>query len=275
MPEPNDHKLPLGGRIYPVILRSFNAQAQLVKARINGEKKNVYYTPDELLRPDDPNLLDEYGAIVPEITGIWDRSGKRLLGEIGFDPSAWRVTSEYLRQSIQESVLDFCTETQASFRDDLFATYDQLKQAIRQEIDQGRLQNGESTSELTKRIMAYFRDSNRFRARRIAQTEAVRAHHNAREQSAKDTGVVIGWEWVTTSASCPICDAIANDPENPSGKRIIPIGERFATRGNNPNYRVIKYPPAHPFCRCTVKAVLNPAYNPNQKTVVFSLPVDL
>jgi len=267
--EPNDHNLPLGSRLYPILVGSFNAQARLVKERLTG-KKSIFYTPAELLRPSDKGLLEEYERIVPVITGIWDKSGKRLYRAVGLDPERWRVNSEYLKGAIRASTLNFAESTQATFHEDFNGHYDMLKHAIRAEIELGRLGAGDSTDQLTKRLMKYFQDNNRFRARRIAQTEAVRAHHLAMQWSAKDSGVVAGWQWVETSASCPICHAIAKDVNNPTGRRTVKLGQIFAVRGTNPDYKNIRHPPAHPFCRCTLKAVLEPSYTQDDKPIDWS-----
>jgi len=272
--EPNDHKLPLGGKLYGPIKRSFDAQGRLVVERLRRGYKSAYFTPAELLGPQDPQLRNELPAIVPTITGIWDKSGRRLYAELGFDPDRWRVTSEFLRASIYEAANDFCVATQETFRTDFGLTYDAIREEIRKEIDAGRLQSGESMSQLTNRLLKYFQEGNRWRARRIAQTEATRAHHLARERSAKETGVVLGWEWVTTSASCPVCDAIARDVNNKSGKRLIKLGQAFAINGTNPTYRVKRFPPAHPHCRCTVKAVVDPLYTGDPVPVQWSSLID-
>lgn len=274
MTEPNDFNLPLGSGIYAKILRSFNAQGRLVVDRVRGERRTeIWYTPDELLRPSDPGLTDEIKAFIPEITSIWEKSGKRLYVEIGFDPDRWRVVSEFLRSAIRDSVLDFAESTQKTFRDDLGLTYEEIKAAIRRELDEGRLQAGESMPELTKRLLKYFRDSNRPRARRIAQTEATRAHHLARERSARETGVVVGWEWRATSASCPVCDAIAADSSSPDGLRRVKFGEPFAFVGKNPEYREVRFPPAHPHCRCTTLPILDPVYSGDPTPIYWSQPL--
>ena len=274
MTEPNDYNLPLGSGLYRTILKSFNEQGRLVVDRVRGERRTeIWYAPDELLRPSDPSLLDEVDAFIPEITGIWERSGKRLYVEIGLDAARWRVASEFLRSAIRDSVLDFAESTQATFRDDLRLTYEEIKAAIRKELDEGRLQAGESMPQLTKRLLKYFRDGNRPRARRIAQTEATRAHHLARERSAQEAGVVVGWEWLTTSASCPVCDAIAKDESSPDGKRRVKLGEPFAFIGKNPEYREIRFAPAHPHCRCTALPILDPIYSGDPTPIYWSQPL--
>jgi hypothetical protein len=273
--EPNDHNLPLGGKLYPPIKRSFDAQARLVVDRLNAGRKSTFFTPAELLGPNDPQLRDELPRIIPVISGIWDKSGKRLYGEIGFDPERWRVTSEYLRSAIQDSAMQFAESTQATFREDLALTCEQIRQEIRDDIEASRLREGESLSQLTKRVAKYFTETNRWRARRIAQTEATRAHHLARERSAIETGgVVQGWEWVTTSQSCPLCDAVARDVNNPTGKRRIRIGMPFAIRGTNPVYSTKRFPPLHPACRCTVRAVLDPIYSGSLEVPTWSQAID-
>jgi len=267
--EPNDHNLPLGSRIYPILVKNFNAQGRLVLDRLAG-RKSIFYTPAELLRPSDPALVDDIEQIIPHISLIWDKGGKRLRSEIGLDPDRWRVTSEFLRAAIRTATLSFAESTQASFVEDFQQNYDAAKNAIRAEIEAGRMNAGETTEQLAKRIQKYFQDTNRFRARRIAQTEAVRAHHQAKEWSAVDSQVVVGWEWITTSASCKICDAIARDMNNPSGRRRIRLGQNFAVIGDNPAYKNVRFPPAHPHCRCTIRAILDSVYSKDPTPVTWS-----
>lgn len=273
MIEPNDHNLPLGSGMYRVILKSFNAQGRIVVERVRGERRSdVFRAPSELLRPGDPSLIEDVDAFVPEITRIWERSGRRLYADIGFDPDRWRVVNEFLRSAIRRSVLDFAVSTQKTFHDELLENYASTLDAIRDELDKGRLQSGEAMPQLAKRIMQFFRDGNRARARRIAQTEATRAHHVAREQSARQSGVVVGWEWVATSASCPLCDAIASDSSSPDGRRRVKIGQPFAFVGSKSSYREVRFPPGHPHCRCTTRPILDAAYSKDPTPVYWSKP---
>ncbi|MCC6227532.1 MAG: minor capsid protein, partial [Microthrixaceae bacterium] len=121
------------------------------------------------------------------------------------------------------------------------STTDTTTKALNDALDQTRealgsgLEAGESIRELTERIKDIFENAADERAQLIATTEASRAHHEGLRVSAKDSGVVSGFEWITSSDPCPECQEL-------NGKRFDIDGEM---------------PPLHPKCMCAVLEVLD------------------
>lgn len=113
---------------------------------------------------------------------------------------------------------------------------------------------GDGLRELTKRVNSVFDQAERWRAERIAATEASRAVHAAQWQSEVESGVVAGHEWLASGDACPICQVIAQ-----KAKRVQ-LGQRFAVVGDHPTYQDIRHPPAHPGCQCAMVAILTPEF---------------
>lgn len=84
----------------------------------------------------------------------------------------------------------------------------------------------------------------------IARTEAARAVHAASLMSAESSGVVAAKKWLLSANSCPVCHALAAAADS------LPLAGEFGQVGNNPDFASVKYPPAHPHCRCSMTYVL-------------------
>lgn len=86
------------------------------------------------------------------------------------------------------------------------------------------------------------------RARAIGITEASRAYHDAIGTVARNSGVVIGWRWMTAEDPCPICQAIEERAP------VVQIDHPFAIIGDG-QYGEVQFPPAHVNCRCSMAEV--------------------
>ena len=135
--------------------------------------------------------------------------------------------------------MDFCE----SMNETTSLQLDEALSATKAALKEGIVTHGESIEQLTDRVNAIFDSAERWRARRIAQTETSRAMHAAQEQSAIQSHVVSGWEWLPSSGACPICLAIA------ARARFVKLGQPFAIIGDNPLYSTIKFPQPIPIAR--------------------------
>jgi hypothetical protein len=185
--------------------------------------------------------------MTPTFTAIWDKAGSQFARQVGLDPSQWDVTNPYLAQKIQNATFAFCSDTNATTTKDLQTAYADLRAALYE----GRVAHGEALPQLTKRVQGVFEDAEKWRARRIAQTESTRAMFQAKDEQAKRSNVVVGWRWSLSRDACPTCVAIA------ARKPVVKLGEPFAIIGNNPTYSTIYHPPAHPHCGCSVVPILD------------------
>jgi SPP1 gp7 family putative phage head morphogenesis protein len=105
--------------------------------------------------------------------------------------------------------------------------------------------------ELMKDTTNHIDKIGKVRARMIARTEIIRAHHvatvveyqeAARDIGAEDMEVMVEAEWYADFDACPICQDLASGGRNGDG--VYPLSE------------IEGMLPAHPNCRCTILPVV-------------------
>ena len=142
------------------------------------------------------------------------------------------------------------------FRGDHATTSKQLSEALldlHRELIAGLVDSGDSIPELTKRVMGVFENADKYRAERIARTEASTAVHTASLTSAKESGVVAGKDILLSSNACPLC--VDTKAAHPGG---VGLDSNFATIGTNPDYADKTVTPIHPDCLLPGTIVLAP-----------------
>jgi Phage Mu protein F like protein len=249
--EKNIHKLPRGDRLRREVVAVFRSQRRAILRFLKTGRKAHAAGPLPAAWPDwhdfGAGALDLADRMAPLLSLTWDAAGSKFLSKIGLDPDAWDVTNPHLARVIDEAALAFCDSMNATTSKSLDVALAETRAALHE----GVVKEGESVEQLTKRINAIFDGAERWRARRIAQTETSRAVHAAQEAAAIQSGVVTGWEWLLSGDACPMCVAIA------ARARFVRLGHAFAVIGENPHYSQVKFPPAHPHCNCTVNEVLD------------------
>jgi hypothetical protein len=185
--------------------------------------------------------------MTPLLRLTWDAAGSKFAPKVGLDPNAWKIVNPHTERMIEQAALDFCQSTNNTTSLELTEALEKTKA----ELKAGIVDKGESVEKLTKRVQKVFDGAEKWRARRIAQTETSRAVHAAQEQAAIASGVVTGWTWLLSSDACPICNTIARRCP------AVRLGHAFAVIGDSPAYSQIRFPPAHPHCNCTVLEVLD------------------
>jgi hypothetical protein len=239
--EPNTFGLPEGDDVRKELVRMFRAQQREILARINPPIKSTINPTDAGLPGPDwwaQQTLAEVERMTPLIEAYWQTAGEGLYSRIGLDPNAWQVTSPYTQEAIRSATFEFCDATNATTSQEIHDALADLEQSL----EEGITQTGDSVRVLTDRVMAIFDNAERWRARRIAQTETARAVHSAQQTAGADSGVISGWEWLLSTGACPICYEIHDNA------RYVRVGQSFATVGNHPTYSDIRHPPAHPGC---------------------------
>lgn len=181
-------------------------------------------------------------AMTPIIGAYWDRAGKSLRARIGLDPAGWRVTDPNVHAAIKDQALTFCKHTNATTDLGIAAARD----AVRDQLARGLIGRGETIPQLTGRIRTIFARASKSKAETIARTEASRAVHAASIMSAEKSGVVQGKRWLLSANSCPVCVSLAEKAG------LQPLDGTFGTVGHSADYSTVKFPPAHPHCRCTI-----------------------
>jgi HK97 family phage portal protein len=153
-----------------------------------------------------------------------------------------------VRREARRLSLDFCKATNET-------TNLKLREALdrtRQEIEANLIDPDAGVDQLTKRVNQIFDQAETWRARRIAQTETSRALHAGEREQAKRSGIVVGFRWILSQDACPICQRIESQTSDGIG-----VDERFGEVGDNPEYRDVYHPPAHPNCRCSLEEIID------------------
>jgi hypothetical protein len=240
---PEDHEdntfgLPGGAPIRRTLRRFFREQLKRIAGFVGKIGVEIPAVFPSLADYDDPMA----SAMTPILGVYWDRAGKALNGRLGLDPDEWRVTDPNVHRAIAHQSFAFCSKTNAT-TDRLLST---ALEDLRREFHEGLVTRGDTVEQLTARVQSVFVHASKDRARRIAQTEASRAVHDASEMSAIASGVVASKRILLSANSCPLCVRVAAEA------RAIPLGGTFATVGHSAEYANIRMPPIHPFCRCSV-----------------------
>jgi len=129
------------------------------------------------------------------------------------------------------------------------------------------LQKGETTDELATRVQQWAAPegderTERWRAVRVARTEAAFAASTAEQDAWRSTGLVTGKTWLLAPDPCEFCEAASKA----FGRKGVGLDEPFYRQGEtvtgadggrfNLNYEDVTGPPLHPNCRCAVQPVL-------------------
>jgi len=114
----------------------------------------------------------------------------------------------------------------------------------RTEIETG-IREGEGIPQMSSRLAEIFSPE---RALMIAQTESSRAYHQGQIETAIESDVVGGLQWLASADACPKCKALQN--------KIVPLGEPFEVLNDGLGpYDIIDAPPRHPNCMCAALEV--------------------
>ena len=235
----NTFGLPRGESIRRAMRDIFARQRKKILAFARTGKKDLGDPiPESWPDWDDFGLgkLDIAGRMTPLLELIWDAAATKFAARVGLDPNEWEVVNPHTERMIEEAALAFAESTNETTSLEI----DEALRRTREELIAGVVTKGEALPKLTKRVNAIFDTAEKWRARRIAQTETSRAVHAAQEQAAIASGVVVGWKWLLSSDACPLCNTVAR--RTPA----VRLGQPFAVIGDHPIYSTIKFPPLHP-----------------------------
>jgi hypothetical protein len=182
----------------------------------------------------------------PYIELYYKVKAKEVRARVGASPDNWSVVNERIREAVDMASMKFAKST----NDTTSMILSDAIAALRDELKAG-LEEGDPIRAMTRRVQSVFDEAEKSRALTIASTEVSRATHQAQVLVGEASGVVVGYRWLLSDDACPVCMDIAE--QNP----VIKSGGTFATVGSNPDYSVIKFPPAHPNCRCAMTEILD------------------
>ncbi|KKN51395.1 hypothetical protein LCGC14_0622920 [marine sediment metagenome] len=155
--------------------------------------------------------------------------------------SSWTVQSPEAQAWVSNHGLDLATGLNET-------TVERLQQTL--VIGQ---RDGVGMPEITRRIKNNFKDMSTWRARMIAQTETIRAYAQGSLQVYRDAGVTVK-KWLDGQVNaCPICVALDGKPISIEGNFKGELPPELAALVRQPT---VDGPPAHPGCRCAVRAVI-------------------
>ena len=150
---------------------------------------------------------------------------------------------------------EFVDEWNGRFSQSLTShTYDDLRTTLMQGMDAG-----ENLYDMRKRVQESMEYARADYAERTARTETARAMEGGRLEAWRQSGVVIGREWLAAGDSCEFCAALAQDGiiRNFDSPYIAEGASFTGASGGSmvANYGPVMYPPAHPNCTCTTVEV--------------------
>lgn len=120
------------------------------------------------------------------------------------------------------------------------------------------LQEGESLSKLAKRVTTVYEEAKGYRAKRVAQTESLKASNNATNFAYKQTGYVKSMKWFANPSHCGYCSTL-DGKEVGLDDNFANLGEQIKDADSDAvyvlDYENIKTPPVHPNCKCTIVPV--------------------
>lgn len=183
-----------------------------------------------------------------EAAGLRARVGLRQK-----DAGEWDIRNTSIYDQIQRHVIKLADSTVADIK---ASTLEEAKRAVnemRSEVLAGQ-QAGENLRDRVKRIERFFGEESRWKARRIAVTEASRAANWGYLAATADTEWVVGYEWLLSEDACPQCKAVGLVGGRP---RRVKKGSPFATgQSKDAFYATILAPPLHPGCQCTLTGII-------------------
>lgn len=251
----NTFKLPRGEKIRREQVAIFRRQrAAILRFLATGKKDDDYDMGGRM--PGSWPKWDDFGfgalklseRMTPLLRVHWDKGGKDLFKRVGLDPDEWKVTNPNTAEAIAKASLSFCEETNKTTS----LSLDDALAKTREELREGVINQGEALPKLVKRVNAVFDGAEKWRAKRIAWTEASRAVHAAGEMAAYESEVVTGWEWLLSSDACPLCQTVGRRA------KYVKLGQPFAIVGDHPEYSQVRFPPLHPHCLLPETPILAP-----------------
>lgn len=172
--------------------------------------------------------IDLFTPLVEELAALSGNEAYRLMNlQAVYNPS------DTLKQRVESAVEEF---TQSFIRTD--------REHLTAIITQG-LEEGQSVAQLERAIRERFGHFRKEQTKLIARTETLRASNEGALDAYKQSGVVMGKQWLT-APDCIDPECLALDG------RIVSLSKDFFET----DYGSGQQPPLHPNCRCVLLPVL-------------------
>ena len=155
------------------------------------------------------------------------QAGKDALAEVNVD-ATFDQTNPRATAFVQNHALEDTTSYSDSMKSDIT------------DIVSTGVSEGQSVDEMALNIGQFFDDQSDYRAMRLARTETINAYAGDLE-GYKQSGVVIGKEWIGDPDACEICQGNEDDG-------VIALDDVFSSGDDAPT--------AHPNCECAIQPIV-------------------
>ena len=186
----------------------------------------------------------EAARLLPALEMHYEEGAQRVLSRVGATAGeAWSVHAPKVRTALRKHAIRLCADTAATTSLQLNDAIRKIKQDIAAEL----LNEETSRRALVDVVGKIFQGAERWRASRIAVTEASMALHDGEILAGAESGVVLGYEPLVSADACEICQSFAQAFDYvPMDEALAGIGQyASATGGRN-------LPPYHANCECSV-----------------------
>lgn len=235
---------PLEKQIKAKVVSFFKEQEKRVFKAMPANQKAM---PKKITDPEFwAGEADEFtDTILPLINKVVGKEGKRVTEKLAHKLD--RVLAQY---EIEDTPIEDMIRNAADEIND--TTFKRLVSAY----DVGELE-GESISEIGKRMRKVFEDAVVNRAKTIARTETVRAATEAHIQAYRQSGVVEKVQWWTAADErrCSACASMHG--------KSVKLGKMFSNG--------LEGPPLHPSCRCVTIPMVFEKYTKGEQGMDFEL----
>lgn len=267
-----------------------NQKVALRKLLDNARFANAAITSDRVTgalriwREDLQSYTDELtGRMTPYMTATITRSGKTVLGRLGYvKADDWFIRDPARVKVLEKTVLDLCVDT----LDVMYGEVDTKVQQLRQQLIDGEIDAGTGGwNDLYTSLDKYFETSAKWRAIRIARTEASRAANLGIRTAAEELDDCLGFEWLMAPGACQACQTAGKNAEGKAkrveknqpfvrnlGPKETNVEDDYRRRTIPEEYRQVLVPPLHPNDRCSVKPIFRPL---DGSKVLFDKPLDM
>jgi hypothetical protein len=170
------------------------------------------------------------------------------------DAGEWDIRNTSIYDQINRHVIKLAESTVADIKAETIEEARRVVSDIQQEVLAGQ-QSGENMQKRIRRIEQFFSETSRWKARRIAVTEASRAANWGYLAATADADWIVGYEWLLSANACAQCKAVGLVGGRP---RRVKKGSPFGTgMSRDEFYATIMAPPLHPGCLCTLTGIID------------------
>jgi hypothetical protein len=248
-------------RLYRLFLRVVMAHWNRVKQDLDERLDRVYGVgqPNLATRKIAPKGQAGVSPLAADfvfgIEAIVDRTDKEVRYRYGLDDASdWRIESMETYESIKSAALDLCDTTLADMEAETGRKAESLIESVRGDLLAGQ-KAGITRGQLSNQVAQYFSETARWKARRIARTEASRGVNTGYLTSTAKQDWVVGYEWLMAGDACELCVKVGTVDGRPRRWRK---GDLVATdSAARRAYSSILTPPLHPNCFCGIVPILD------------------